>query len=228
MLTLPPAPRRLCPALPTEFLPAVMPLRGSPPRLHATTPGSPKESKPSAEPYPLQFILWFSGPGLAHTEQNQSNLPGGREESASKLFSLPPRSGGAPRAGGDRGRTAGSGRSWSLSKPHLSPLQPPRRAGGRSPAAQKVPGPRGPSARALGASPTVCKRGAAGEKGAQVMVTGQRVRFQRREEVDKGELTKHECVFIAARWRGAPLSLPPSTPAASFYRSCKWRAGFFP
>lgn len=30
------------------------------------------------------------------------------------------------------------------------------------------------------------------------MVTGQRVRFQRREEVDKGDLTKHECVFIDA------------------------------
>ena len=40
------------------------------------------------------------------------------------------------------------------------------------------------------------------------MVTGQRVRFQRREEVDKGDLTKHEGVFTNASsteiWRDSP------------------------
>lgn len=35
-----------------------------------------------------------------------------------------------------------------------------------------------------------------GQEGAQVTVTGQRVRFQPRKEVDKGDLTTHECVFI--------------------------------
>ena len=53
--------------------------------------------------------------------------------------------------------------------------------------------PRAPSAPAFPRA-----NGSRGRQGAQVMLPGQRVRFQRREEVDKGDLTKHECIFIDA------------------------------
>lgn len=52
--------------------------------------------------------------------------------------------------------------------------------------------------RALSAPALPCANGGGRHERAQVMVTGQPARFQRREEVDKGDLTKHECVFIDA------------------------------
>ena len=141
--------------------------------------------------------------GFTHTEQNQFNQPGGRGESARKLFSPLPAPQGVGGfkvpAAGTRGRTAGLGGGEVVVALKSKPLPAPAFAPGRRRlASQKVPRtPADPHTRPP-CKLYGCASGGEGRAGAQVMVAGLRVRFQRREEVDKGDLTKPECVFIDA------------------------------
>lgn len=118
----------------------------------------------------------------------------------SPLTHLPTRQGvggcGVPSAG-TRGRRAAlrgsSGRfkNQTTRRPSLGAGRTATRLPEGSADSRKPP--RAPSAPAFTRA-----NGSWGRQGAQVMLPGQRVRFQRREEVDKGDLTKHECIFIDA------------------------------